>query len=334
MKAIHIIRTRYICNFQRVLEAMEYPIEDFLKYARVPAPLLDDPNMVISIVSMGRFLDIAVRETGRHDLAFLAGDLPLDHYGHAGRKVLEASNLFRAMQMLSITGKSETSVSNFFLSHGDGHAWFCFGPLGGSAVQRQQIELYRVRVILVLLQTALGTDWMPEVVRLRYTDPASVANNPLLASLNIEFDAGLTGVALPLEALATPMPPVPWDIQRNDMEGLPVDPLTVDSLTAFRRLLVSYLPFRPNVEMMADVTGISRRTIQRFLQDNDLNFSALLDQVVFNQAVSWLSDSDMAITEIAYRLGYGDVAHFSRSFRRLTGLAPSKYRQQLQASCR
>jgi AraC-like DNA-binding protein len=329
MKPVQIIRTRYVCNFSRVLQQMDVNTEALLRHAYLPAPLLDDPDNVMSVYSLGRFLDVAVRQTGRHDLALLAGDLPLQEYGLSGRKILEAPDLFHAIQVLTVTGKSETSVSDFFLSHADGHAWFCCGPIGGSPLQSQQIELYRIRVMLVLLQTVLGKDWLPEKLRLRYTDESSVRENALLGSLNVEYGSRTTGIVLPLELLATPMPSASGNASVQGEPCLPVDALTMDSLTALKRLMISYLPFRPSADRMAVVTGISKRTLQRFLQEQNLSYSGLLDQVIFNQAVLLLNNKSVSVTEAAYRLGYSDVAHFSRSFRRLTGLSPTGYRQRM-----
>lgn len=49
-----------------------------------------------------------------------------------------------------------------------------------------------------------------------------------------------------------------------------------------------------------------------------------------NSAKQLLGQSDLAIKEIAHRLGYGDVFHFSRQFRQVTGLPPSAFRSSAQ----
>lgn len=42
-------------------------------------------------------------------------------------------------------------------------------------------------------------------------------------------------------------------------------------------------------------------------------------------AKSALTGTDISVTELAYRLGYANVTHFSRQFRRQTGISPSAY---------
>ena len=44
------------------------------------------------------------------------------------------------------------------------------------------------------------------------------------------------------------------------------------------------------------------------------------------RARQMLSQTDMTVTGIAYRLGYTDVASFVRGFRRVTGQSPTAWR--------
>lgn len=46
----------------------------------------------------------------------------------------------------------------------------------------------------------------------------------------------------------------------------------------------------------------------------------------FERARSLLSDTDQSVHEIAERLGFRDVSHFSRSFRRTVGVSPRSFR--------
>ena len=52
----------------------------------------------------------------------------------------------------------------------------------------------------------------------------------------------------------------------------------------------------------------------------------MIDEIRFELATPLLNDEKIPITEIAFELGYADVAHFSRAFRRITGMSPRAYR--------
>ena len=44
-----------------------------------------------------------------------------------------------------------------------------------------------------------------------------------------------------------------------------------------------------------------------------------------------LADVDLSIKEIAQRCGFDDAYHFSKTFRQIDGLPPTKYRESLLA---
>ena len=44
------------------------------------------------------------------------------------------------------------------------------------------------------------------------------------------------------------------------------------------------------------------------------------------QAVRLLNEQQLSVSEVAYNLGFADTHHFSRTFKRVMGLSPGKYR--------
>lgn len=56
-------------------------------------------------------------------------------------------------------------------------------------------------------------------------------------------------------------------------------------------------------------------------------FVEYLVGVRINRAKQLLVDHELNITDISYAVGFSDAAHFSRTFRKQTGLSPSSYRK-------
>ena len=83
---------------------------------------------------------------------------------------------------------------------------------------------------------------------------------------------------------------------------------------------------RPTLEQLAGFVNISPRTLARYLEDEGTSFRDLSLQVRTERARRMLSDGDLSVTQIAYRLGFTDVASFVRSFRARTGRTPGSLR--------
>jgi AraC-like DNA-binding protein len=80
------------------------------------------------------------------------------------------------------------------------------------------------------------------------------------------------------------------------------------------------------IDTIAESLSLNRRTLQRSLAEQGLNFSQLLTEVRARRAAGWLEGTDMPIAEIAYALGYTDPSNFTRAFRRQIGVSPQAFR--------
>jgi len=82
-----------------------------------------------------------------------------------------------------------------------------------------------------------------------------------------------------------------------------------------------------SIEVIADIAGLSTRSLQRIMKKHDLSYNDLLNKARQQYAVAKLNDPTTKITDIACQLGYNDAAHFTRAFKRWTRMAPSVYRK-------
>ncbi len=337
MKGIDVVRVRYLLHLMERLDRRGGRSSRYLAKAGVPERLLENPDAIITAHSLMSFLGQAIRDTGWHLLGYEAGGTPLEDHGVVGKAIVRAPTLYQAARRLMLGSRRETSITDDFMTFEGGLAWLCKTPLLGTREQKEQVELYNLHILLQMVRRALGPDWMPPRVRVRCAREAVFEAHPTLRRLPVEFGASATGVAVPLEALARPLPQ-PAEAE-GDEEALLVESrlqdgmLTLDSMNALRRILETYLPWHPTLESLSRLTGISKRTLQRFLQSRGSSFSRLLEQVAFSRAIELLADPEVRIREIARALGYSDAAHFSRAFRRMAGLSPTAYRKKALGLC-
>jgi AraC-like DNA-binding protein len=83
-----------------------------------------------------------------------------------------------------------------------------------------------------------------------------------------------------------------------------------------------------SLEEVASLTGMSARTLKRRLADLGTAFSTLLEDEQRERALVLLRSDELSIDEIASRVGYSEVANFTRAFRRWTGTTPAAYRRR------
>lgn len=83
---------------------------------------------------------------------------------------------------------------------------------------------------------------------------------------------------------------------------------------------------QPSREDLAELLNVSPATLTRQLAREGHSLRALGNEVRQERACAMLRDTGQPITQIAYRLGYGDVANFSHAFRAATGRSPRAWR--------
>ncbi|WP_458122751.1 AraC family transcriptional regulator [Paenibacillus sp. Z3-2] len=86
------------------------------------------------------------------------------------------------------------------------------------------------------------------------------------------------------------------------------------------------------IDDIAAELGISSSHCNRvFKQVFGQSPRAVLSQLVLHEAKILLGNPKLSVQNIAVMLGYKDIAHFSRQFKRWSGMSPSRYRQEQPA---
>jgi len=83
---------------------------------------------------------------------------------------------------------------------------------------------------------------------------------------------------------------------------------------------------------MARRLGMSQRTLARRLAAEGVTFVGILAELRADLAKHYLHDKDLAISEIAWLLGYREVGAFTNAFKRWTGKTPRDARAQKETA--
>jgi AraC-like DNA-binding protein len=102
------------------------------------------------------------------------------------------------------------------------------------------------------------------------------------------------------------------------------------SICELRNVIAALLPAGyPGLPAVAVQVGISPRTLQRRLSENDLTFTQLVNQARVTKACQRLAQQDVRIRKIARETGFATPSSFSRAFQSWTGTSPRDFRKGL-----
>lgn len=189
---------------------------------------------------------------------------------------------------------------------------------------------YAAAMAVQRIRHLLGGGWMPVKVYLDHPEPRSVADFHRVLGPNIIFGGKLTAIEMTRQDLATPLPHADGDLLRELERGaaaLIASPEGQDFLQMVSVEIAKRLPNGvPVIDEVAAMLAMSRRTLQRRLEENDINYRRLVDSVQANMARHLLMETDLPLVEIALLLGFSESSSFSRAARQWLGETPNEFR--------
>lgn len=98
------------------------------------------------------------------------------------------------------------------------------------------------------------------------------------------------------------------------------------------RLLEQLTSGDASAQEIARQLHVSRRTLQRRLAESNTTYQKLVDDTRQDLALRYMEDAGKSITDVTFLLGFSGQSAFTRAFKRWTGISPTRYREQKQAS--
>jgi AraC-like DNA-binding protein len=159
---------------------------------------------------------------------------------------------------------------------------------------------------------------------------ASLARD--LFKAEVRWSQAWTGFSLPLELLDRPLAmsdPTAFEeaarICQRELDSLARD---ASMAVRVRRVLLTSHNGFPALPTTARLLHLTARTLHRRLVDEGTSFKQVLEDVRHTLAVEHLKAGRQSLQEIAYALGYTEMANFRRAFKRWESVAPSEYRRR------
>jgi AraC-like DNA-binding protein len=337
MKFIPLVRVNNFLPFVAFLDRLGSPADRWLEEVNLSPFALDNPENLIPRHLTFAFAEKAARFEGIENLGLLIGrKSTIADLGNFGRLICGSFTLYDALMTLQQLAPANNSGELWWLKEEKGQEnggqsdriWFCMEHTGG--IWSPYGSQFALTQIIDLIGLAAGKDWRPIDICLQTRQSPVVSES--FDGIPLRMGVGFTGVCFPRSLLRLPLrsPIKLTDGQiQQDQASLQASAPATDLSGSLQQALVSLLcGGYPDVHLATEITGLSLRTLQRRLGEEGFTYSRLVEKTRFEQAVIWLQDPRVKLVDITLELGYSDPAHFTRAFKRWTGLSPREYRQQ------
>jgi AraC-like DNA-binding protein len=329
---IPLIRANVIQGFVTFLEEMGSPTKGLLVKAKLPVSALYLPELLIPFKQVIEFYETAAHREGCEYFGLLVGQrTQIADLGAYGRLLCQSLTLHDAIHTGIHMIATYTSGERFWLEEHGEQVWLCRSFLDHLGTGVQHADLFTVMLMINLIRMAAGSQWRPAEVRLETQWRPQLNTFEPLSEANIYFDQPATAVQFPRSLLSLPLgnPIDRQDDQRSkDYEILHSSAPATNFPGSVRQMVAALLrEQKTDIQVVAELVGMSVRTFQRQLNDLDLTYSGLLKQARFEQSLRLLRDPDIKLADIATDLGYTDASNFTRAFKRWTGVSPTEFRQ-------
>lgn len=331
MNPIPLIRASILTGFVTFLEEIGAPVQRLLVTAKLPTSVLQSPESLLPLKQVCEFYEQSARTEGCENLGLLAGQkIQIEELGAFGRLLCHSPTLHDAIQTAIHMIATFSSGDRIWLTEQGNQVWLCRKFINQIDAGRQQADQYSVMIMIHLIQLVSGYEWNPTEIHLETSKFPGLNQIETLSNTKVLFEQECTAVGFPRSLLSLPLKNLDkyGDAQSyKDYQILLSSAPATDFPGSIRQIAASLLKEGyPDVQLIAEIVGISVRSLQRQLHEADLTYSHLIEQVRFDRSVQLLSDPTVKLTDISAELGYTDAANFTRAFRRWTGVSPSDFR--------
>jgi AraC-like DNA-binding protein len=333
--AIPLVKAAFVVPFRMAMEKNGIDADRYFRKFRLPQTGAFDTEALVPEKPFWRLINqVAIAELIPDFGMQVAQAIPWYEIDTLKKYLQDRHTLQELLETFCSLASGQSNTSGFSVRIDGTTCWF--ENVGKVLVNHDiQMELYRVTSMIELVQLATGKNWKPAVVSLMMDRNQVVQKNRILDDCVLMFSQPKTAIAFPaglLDATIKVSSQKVPSLATRTIETPPLDSIKDKNelASALREIIALYVTEDDlSIEVIADIVGLSTRSLQRLMKKHDLSYHDLLNEARQHYALEKLNIPSIKIADIAYQLGYKDAAHFTRAFKRWTGKSPSQYRQKL-----
>ena len=340
MKTTVPIPARYYARLCDFMLQQGMPVSAWLERAGITPGQLHAPEATLPLAHVERLVHALLETTGRPDLALDLGRvIKLTSHNMVGYAMLSSPSVEYALGLIARFFQLIMPPFRMRTQRQDGHLLVSFEPV---------MPMSRACRLLHFEAIASATHWEvrellqgqlpPYDLHLPFAEPRHVARYEELTGARCHFmhDARPllymrfpVDICLQAPSLADPTALHMAEARCRDMAH---QIIRGGGMTDWvRTMLRDAGDGMLTLTDLAGMLSLSPRTLDRHLKAEGTSFRELARAARLTRAMAMLDDTSLAITRIAYELGYSDAANFTRAMRRDAGMTPAEYRRRQQA---
>lgn len=319
-------------SFEPFLKARGGNLDTLLDESSLTRQDLADPDNMISLNAAATILEGAARDL--KDPCFgihWAEKLPEGSAGVLGYLLLNAKSVRSAVR--AVVRYSELHVepveASFEESEGIGRLWWRY-PVMFTA-PRLQLNSFIMAITIIRLRVHAGITWMPLGVDLEHRALDCAEEVGRILGPNVRFDQPVNTLLIREAVLDRSSPKASsrlYGLIRDLGERqLAERKASADIVQRTAKAIVDLLQEgEATLEEASNMLALSPRALQSQLAASDTNFETILHETRQSLAETYLRDTDLPLTEIAFLLGFSELSAFTRAANRWFGVPPRQFR--------
>ena len=297
--------------------------------------LPNDPLVRIPLDAVVRLWRAAIDSTGDSAFGLRMGQaIEPTSFDVVAYTLVSSNSLREAIIRLQRFQKLISDGGRVQLVERNGLEWMMYQSMEADLpFSPQQVEA-ALACSVTLMRWVIGASFAPARICMAHAAIAPLSVYRDILGCEPEFRSRFNGIGLPpsqLDALLPARNPELCHLHelmaRRQLSALKHSPNIKQRVAAIlQQLLTRGMAHKKQV---ASLIGMSPRTMQHRLAEENSNFVALLDEVRHRLALKYIAEPMLSLSQIAELLHFSDASAFYRAFRRWTGRAPGEYRRTI-----
>ncbi len=332
------IPARYYLYLGAVLERESIHFKQVLESANIDYGALIQPNALLTLEQVERLIEAVSQISQRSDIAVELGkSLKLTSHAILGYGIQTSSTIEVAMRLVARYFRLIMPTFRTQYRNDRNQIDFIVEPIVSMNSKTLVFHIEAIAVALHFVLRDLLEQRMPRYdLYFSIPEPVHIARYLELKEARCHFSWEATpGVRfkLPAEigqhalALADP-----YSLQmvenrcRDQIRHFMTDGKVVDWVSMMLRESSDGIA---TLGDLAKLLNLSARTLDRYLKSEGVGFRQLSKKIRHERSLEMLANPQMTATQIAYELGYSDLANFTRAFKAIAKVGPNEFRMRL-----